>query len=244
VRARKVYVVPFQQPIIEQLLSQETAGAPIVAGQFILPAYNLVIVGRQLRGEDTLVSVGGIEVTPADEDVSEAQITVPLPATLPAGVQGVQVLHRRLLGEPPAPHRGVESNVAAFVLHPQIVAPVGLTNLQGAGNTLRSADVHLTVRPAIGDTQRAVLLLNAFSLSPGSPLEATESTVPAYSFSVFSRQQLSLPPSSPETASSITFPVSGVRAGTYLVRVQVDGAESPLGSDAAGQYDSPLVTIP
>ena len=32
VRARKVYVVPFRQPVIEQIKSQETAGAPIVAG--------------------------------------------------------------------------------------------------------------------------------------------------------------------------------------------------------------------
>jgi hypothetical protein len=243
VRARKVYVVPFQQPMIEQLLSQETAGAPIVAGQLILSAYNLVIIGRQLRGEDTLVNVGGLEVTPADEDISETQIIVPLPTALQAGVQGAQVVHRRLMGEPPTPHRGVESNVAAFVLHPQIVEPVGLTNLQGAGNTPRSADVHLTISPAMGEAQRAVLLLNAFSLPPGSPPETTESTAPSYSFSVFSRQQLSPPPSSPETTSSITFPISGVRAGTYLVRVQVDGAESSLGADAIGQYDSPLVTI-
>ena len=39
--------------------------------------------------------------------------------------------------------------------------------------------------------------------------------------------------------------MKGAAPGTYLVRVQVDGAESPLGFDeATGQYDSPRVTLP
>ena len=165
VRARKIYVMPFRQPIIEQIKSQEKAGDPIVADQPILAGYNLVIVGQQLRGDDTLVSVGGIEVTPADiVEVSETQIILPIPATLQAGVQGVQVIHRTLMGEPPTPHRGVESNVAAFVLRPRIVEPVDVANLQIAGNDLRSADINLTVTPAIGDAQRVVLLLNEINL--------------------------------------------------------------------------------
>jgi hypothetical protein len=44
--------------------------------------------------------------------------------------------------------------------------------------------------------------------------------------------------------NTITFAVKGVRAGTYLARLQVDGAGSPLTVDASGQFVGPLVTIP
>lgn len=49
--------------------------------------------------------------------------------------------------------------------------------------------------------------------------------------------------SPPAPAENITFPISGVRAGTYLARIRVDGAESPLGTDPDGLYNSPQVTI-
>jgi hypothetical protein len=243
VRERRVYVIPFRQPVIEQIQSQERAGEPIVADKPILAGYNLVIVGRQLRGEDTLVSVGGIEVMPADGDVSETQIILPIPASLQAGVQAVQVIHRLLMGEPPTPHRGVESNVAAFVLRPRIVEPVVVANLQIAENDLRSADINLTVRPAIGDAQRVVLLLNEINLPVTSP-PGPEAIAQSYSFNAPSRIPVSPPTGPPGASESITIPISGVKVGTYLVRIQVDGAESPLGTDAAGQYSSPQVTIP
>jgi hypothetical protein len=60
----------------------------------------------------------------------------------------------------------------------------------------------------------------------------------AYSF------QESLPASPPGPAENIIIPVSGVKAGNYLVRIRVDGAESPLGTDANGKYNSPLLIIP
>jgi hypothetical protein len=158
-------------------------------------------------------------------------------------VQGVQVIQRALMGEPPTPHRGVESNVAAFVLRPRIIEPVGVTNLQTAGNNLQSADINLTVTPAIGDAQRVVLLLNEINLPVTSPPEPA-AVAQSYSFNA----PLRIPPSPPGgplgARESITVPISGVKAGTYLVRLQVDGAESPLGTDAAGRYNAPQVTIP
>jgi hypothetical protein len=242
VQARRVRVIPFQHPVIDQFKSQANAGGPIMENQPILAGFNLVIAGRQLRGEDTLVKVGGIEVKPADGDVTESQIIVPIPGGLQAGVQGVQVIQRTLLGSPPTPHRGFESNVAAFVLNPHLVEPIGLANLQGTGTELRSARVDLTVDPAVGDTQRVVLFLNEL-IPLESPPGPEESKAQAYSFSAPSRIPLS-PPSPPGPSQIISIPISGVEAGDYLVRIQVDGAESPLGTDAEGRYNSPMVTIP
>src|SRR5262249_15015074 len=101
-------------------------------------------------------------------------------------------------------------------------------------------------KPAVGDAQRVVLLLNEFMPSLGSPPEAIDGTALAYSFSAPSRALLS-PPGPTE---NLTIPVSGAKAGTDLVRVQVDGAESPLSVDTNpasptfNQYIGPKVTIP
>lgn len=243
VRARNVHVVLFQQPVIDRIMSQQHAGDPIVSDQPILAGHNLIVVGQQLRGEDTQVNVGGITVTPASSDISERQVAVPIPAILQAGVQGVQVIHRRLLGLPPAPHRGVESNLAAFILRPRIET-IAVSDVQGTGNDLRSANVNVSVKPAIGPTQRVGLLLNEFNplLSPPS---ATERAALAYSFNAAPRLDLQNPPdTAPPPSENITIPVVGVQAGEYLVRVQVDGAESPLGSDLTGHYNSPQLSIP
>jgi hypothetical protein len=240
VRARNLYVIPFRHPVITQLRAQSGVDQPIVADS------TLVIAGQRLRGDVTRVRIGEIEVAPTPDEVSDTQIVVPLgplaitspPLTSPplsstalrAGVQGVQVIHQILMGTPPAPHRGVESNVAAFVLRPVITA-VGVANVQGSGAALRSADVTVHVEPAIGQSQRVVLLMNQrLSTAPA-----------AYTFMAAARGS---------DTDQMTIPISDVRAGNYLVRVQVDGAESPLevGPDLTSpptteQFTGPQVTI-
>ena len=237
VQARKVYVEPFRQPVIEKIMSQVKSGDPIVEDQPILAGYKLVIAGRQLQGDELRVNVGGIEVTPAPEDISAENIIFTLPENLNAGVRGVQVIHHQVMGSPPVPHRGVESNVAAFVLRP-CVAAINAANVQGTGTSPRSADVHLTLKPAVDQNQRVVLLLNELKPAPLSPPE----TPPPVSYSFVALPLTAASPPGP--TENLIIPISGVQAGTYLVRIQVDGAESPLGRDGTGRYISPQVTIP
>jgi hypothetical protein len=242
VRARNLYVVPFKQPVVERLKSQVAPGAPAL-DQPILAGYLLAVQGQNLRGEETLLNVSGVEVAPISSDISDTQIIASLPAQLQAGVHGVQVVHRLLMGTPPTPHRGVESNVSAFVLRPRIVEPVMVANVQGTGAAPRSADVTVTVYPVVGATQRVVLLMNEFQ-APTSPLGAPVQPALSYSFVAPSRLNLQSPPASPPGGSaSITFKVSGVKAGRYLLRVQIDGAESPLDTDAGGRFESPQIEI-
>jgi hypothetical protein len=240
VRARTVKVIPFKQPVIQSINSRATPADPIVSGQPILAGFQLALNGFDLRGEETQVLVGGNLVPSNETIVNDNQIIATIPASTQAGVTGVQVVHKTLLGSPPTPHRGVESNVAAFVLQPRIET-IGISNPQSSGS-LRSADLDLTVKPAIGDAQRVVLLLNEFLplLSPPGTLEVAPE---AYSFVAPSRRPLSPPTSPPGPSENITIPIKGVKAGSYLVRIQVDGAESPLGTNAAGQYVSPLLTL-
>jgi hypothetical protein len=225
VRGRNLYVVPFRQPVIEQVMSSEGADNPIVADS------TLVIRGKKLRGDITQVRINGIEVTPAPGDITEAQIIISLPAGLQTGVSGLQVVHQMLMGTPPVPHKGVESNLIAFVLHPAITDKITISNLKGTGSALRSADLTIKINPTIGKEQRVVLLLN--EISSGEAV--------SYTFVAESRMS---------DTDTIIIPVSGVKAADYLVRVQVDGAESPLITDTDensptyNQYTDPKVKIP
>ncbi|HYI96147.1 MAG TPA: DUF4255 domain-containing protein [Bryobacteraceae bacterium] len=222
VMSRLIKAIPLQRPVIEEVLSQSAVGAPIVAGQPILPGYRLVLRGSQLKGEETLVDVAGVEAIPADADITGIQIVVPLPAGVPAGTQSLQVVHRVDLGSPPAEHRGVESNQAAFVLRP-VVQSVSAVGASGKG------DLNLTVVPAVGPRQRAVVLLNGAS---------------SYSFLVPPRTDLaSPPPGEPAPTTTLTVPFAKVQPGSYLLRLQVDGAESPLEVNGSGQFVGPKVTI-
>jgi hypothetical protein len=143
-----------------------------------------------------------------------------------------------LIGTPPLPHRGVESNLAAFVLRPAIdAASVGFTGAVGPRPI--SGTVVITVAPPVGDQQRVVLLLNELA-PPASPPAETPSE--SYSFVAPSRI-LSPPVSPPGSRATIGIPIQGVKARTYLVRLQVDGAESPLEADTNGRFNAPKVTI-
>jgi hypothetical protein len=224
---RQFVVAPFRQPVIERILSRSGPGA-LVLDQPILAGYDLVLRGRNLSADDTLVRIGGIEQTP--ESLTDSEAIAAIPAPLEAGIHGVQVVHRTGFGSPPVPHLGVSSNVAPFVLRPRIVSTL-VTNVSGSG-TVRSADISVTIVPPAGSGQSLVLLLNQVG------------TGISYSFQA-SPFAITSPPilSPPFSTDQITFSATGVAPGNYLTRVQVDGAESPL-SATSGQYDAPVIQIP
>jgi hypothetical protein len=233
VRSRKLYVVPFREPVVDRVLalpqeSPESAAANVP----VLARHLLSVRGRQLKGPRTTVRIDGL-AAPDPLSVENASVVVGLPPDVKAGVHALQVVHEQLMGEPPVPHTGVSSNLAAFVLHPEIVAPPVFVPAGDQGL------VRLTVEPPIGPRQRALLLLNErfVALSPApDPLPVPR----AYSFAAPSRAGDS--PAGPLT--QIEVQIVGVLPGTYLVRIQVDGAESPLAPDSAGVYSAPAVVIP
>jgi len=210
VQARNLYVLPFQRPVITQVISQAGASQPI------LPTSILVIQGSHFLSADTSVRIGDLVVTPPT--VTDKAIILPVPAGVPAGVRGLQVVQQLELGTPPQPHPGFESNLAAFVLHP-VITSVSAT----------SADVTVNVAPTAVKGQVATLLLNEATLPPPA--------VPAaYSFS--------LPELASDTAT-LVFTITNVKGGTtYFVRVTVDGAESPVDLNPASSTFGPTVAVP
>lgn len=226
-----VYAQPFRQPTIEQVISERGVRSPIIAGDA------LILTGRQLRGDDTRVKVGEFEVTPTTENLTDTRIQIQPPAELRAGVQGLQVVQYALIGTPEAPHRGVESNIVAFVLHPAIIqddmtdpdSPYHIT-VDNAVTTdgIVSADIEVEFAPPAGRTQRVVLLLNEFDPPTDRPPRA-------YSFPA--------PARTVDSEDTITFAISGVLSGEYLVRIQIDGAASQLQQHSSGLFFRPEVTL-
>jgi len=236
VRARKIYAVPFNQPVIQEIKSQAKPGDPIVSNQPILAGQNLVIAGRGLQADEVGLNIGGIETTPANPDVTDAQIISAIPAQLQAGVQGVQVIHRRLMGRPKVLHRGVESNLEAFVLRP-VIDSAQVVFTAGPDVPAISGTLTVTVNPPVGDAQRVVLLLNELVPILDPPVESQ-----SYSFLAPSRIPPGPPVGPPGSSQTMVIPIRGVKGGDYLVRLQVDGAESVL-DVANGRFNSPQVTI-
>jgi hypothetical protein len=221
VRLRNVYAIPFRRPYIEQLVAASGEDQPIVAGSTVN------IIGKQLRGDVTLALIGGIEVIPAQ--VSDTKISLVLPASLRAGVQGAQIKQQLMISTPPSAHRGFESNVTAFVLAPTITI-------------LNATATKVTIKfnPKVGKKQRVLLLLNEFNPPANRAAHANRFDAP-------NRDT----PAEPDETDTLDFAISGVVPGTYIVRVQVDGAESSLDVDTNplsptfNQYTGkPQVTIP
>jgi hypothetical protein len=207
---RDIHVVPLGRPAIDRIVAAADSTAPISATTAI------DILGRELVGDVTRLRLAG-----SDRPIAAGTglripfdlATVPI-AELRAGPATLQVIHRTLLGIPPAEHDGVESNVATFTLHPTIAA-VAL----GAGPVL-TATTDLTVSPG----QRVDLAL----LDPATGQR---------------RHVVTGPPRSGDT-TSLAFPIAGVVAGSHAVQVVVDGADSLLERNGAGVITDPLVTIP
>jgi hypothetical protein len=179
----------------------------------------LVIEGKQLRGEVTQIRIGGSDLMTLQE-VSDSQIIFPLASMQPAGslragVQAVQIVQPMMMGRPRVPHVGVESNVFALVVRSTITAI----------NLPDTTHITLDIDPAVGKAQRVLLLLN----------EIKDKAPEAYTFMAEPRNT---------DVNALTIPISGVKAGDYFVRLQIDGAESLLDLNPASPEFGPKVTIP
>jgi hypothetical protein len=201
-----IHVMPLRRPVIESL-------SPIR----VRPGDTLAIEGRNLRADDLQVVFGGDPVVPVS--VTDRRITLTVPADHPAGMTGVRVVHRLAMGEPPLPHRGFESNVAACIIVPKITTPTPVTVAHGATLTL-------AFEPAVSRTQRLSILIGDREVVV-TPDDIGDVPVTTMGFHV---------PSATPT-------------GTYLLRLRIDGSDSLLDVDGDpnhatfDQFIGPHVTV-
>lgn len=265
---RRVFALPVQSPVIETIEPQ-LAGA----------GATITLKGQGLKGNPTQVVFGNREIAPIPVDPTNERVDVALPAGLRAGVMTIQVLHPFDLETPNEPHRGVDSNVAAFMLQPAIQQTAAglppnyaldwLVNEAAFNAAFPTAEarsrftkagrfpaVRLDVIPTVVGNQRITLLLNE------TPAPADRSAR-AYSFSapalLIDAGDIpaggTAPELSPENQRSevLVFFTPGISPGNYLVRVRVDGADSPLmrgplidpdnPSDPVAPFTGPTLTV-
>ncbi|HEY0083385.1 MAG TPA: Pvc16 family protein [Pyrinomonadaceae bacterium] len=229
VRVARLFASPTLQPLIEKITPQQGANEPVVAGT------TLVISGQRLNGRTLHVYVDEVEVPLNNMNAGGTSFNVTIPKKLlKAGTKSLSVTCEMMIGAPPVPTL-IESNLLTFVLRPSITR---ISALLDEAETDESNVRLLQVQTdsVIGATQRVVLLLN--EIAPRSPVSFT--LPPSYTFHVGSRVH---------DSDKLIIPISGIVPGVYLVRLQVDGAESPLvvDSDPASPnynyYIAPQVTI-
>jgi hypothetical protein len=218
VRQFTLDVVPISQPVLEQVVPVGPPGSPVVVGT------TLTVRGQALRGLDTRLRLGAVEISGGNLTVTNERITFAVPNVARAGVQGVQVLHYRPLGTPPQPRLLFESNILALVLQPRLNgAPQEQAAASGVPRKLL-----VTVEPLVAPNQRGTLLLTETGVAAPRAFTADADPRPA---------------TAPPTAQ-LAFTIPDTLAGDFLVRVRVDGAESPLTFDAVTQrYNAPQVTL-
>lgn len=224
VTERNIVAFPFAKPTITGLSSRISGSNSFIRNQKILIDYDISIEGYDLKNDNVVVKIDSEEITPDINDISPTQIVISLPSDLYSGIHGIQVVHSIMIGSPPEARYGTQSNVEAFVLSPDIT-DLNVTDVTNTGST-RSAVLHITTDPPIVPKQEVILILNN---TAGDQ---------SYSFLVDVPTQ-----SPPVPVSVIDIPIEKVLPDNYLVRLQVDGAESPLGKDSNGQFNSPLASI-
>jgi hypothetical protein len=210
VRERNIYVNPMRRPIIDSVNATD--------GAVIVPTSTLRVKGYRLLSESTKVLISTIDATANIQNATDTEITLTLPGTLRAGVQGLQLIQPAMMGTPEVEHVGVQSNLVAFVLHPKINSI-----------TVGAAEVTIKLTPSVARSQSANLLLNEF--------DPPDTRAP-HTFNIDWPNNL---PADQEDTNTLVFPIGGVTAGVYLVRVQVDGADSPL---QFADKDNPVYTDP
>ena len=229
-----LYVIPFPQPTIDNVIAATGEYDPIQAGT------KIVIKGNRLKGDITNLSISGHDFTASITELLSDKITVQLPTTLPTkmrvGIHSVRITHQLQLGQPATPHKGFESNVVAFVLRPKLSPVPTLVGVPVSkvidGVTFHEGTVRVNFNPTIGIDQQVVLLLN----------EKTSSS-PAQSYSFVTPKNNGITATGVIETNVIDFNFEKVMPGDYLLRVQVDGAESPLEQNQVGEYDLPSVTL-
>jgi len=219
VRSRRFYTSP-SLPAIEKIDHQASPGDPITIDS------HLVIRGNQLQGEANRVQIGEANLTPSTATNTQVEITLATLANhererLRAGVQGLRILLPRP-ESPTALDTAIATNVLPIVLCPIIVngsQGITLSDVEEIDEDFCAVKITVQVDLMVGADQPVFLLLNGESR-------------PGHDGTHIVRGDRR-----PSPTNQLTFTLPSIRKGDYLVRVQINGAESPLEVDTSS--DSP-----
>lgn len=217
-------VRPQARPVLTAV--EVHGGGPALAGS------TLVLHGSGLLSAHTRVDLAGHQLIP--EPASQPhRLSCVIPASVPAGVHAVRVVHRGVAPARTGAHP-IEGESAA---RPLMVVPRVQAALSGTGP---DDPIEVTVTPGVHPGQRASLWFSRLP-APG-PLGPTDGPADGAASDVVA---VSFPPVAAGTApvTTLSVPRDRVSPGTWLVRVDVDGVEN-VPTLVGGTFQEPAVTIP
>lgn len=190
VSKRQLRVVSLKQPVIERIEPQIMTYNPMK---------RLIIKGHNLSSDKVLVRIDDKEITIEDKDLSENQLSLLIPEDTLAGVKPVQVI-QKILFNPDAKEerKGYISNVAAFVLAPQLLS----VNRENRVLTL-------SFEPGIDVCQKVYALIGDYVIPADLPVPSLVCVYPLKTLSV-----------------TIPERIFENLDGIYPVRLRVDKADS------------------
>ena len=223
VLSRTLTAFPLTEPVVEAV---EPAFVPFA------PNAALRIAGRNLAGRDTFVQFDG-----NPDDLKTAvpvnggrAASVPLPSLSP-GINTFRVIRRLKFGA--TTKTIVRSNVGSFVLQP-VIARLASGDYDITVGT--DASVTVNIDPPRKPGQPASILFN--EVLPATNQQPLGHVPRAFAFDAD-------PLSGVNPSSAVRAVTPGMPGGTYLVRVRVDGADSPLDRDSStNRFVGPVVTLP
>ena len=220
VRNRNLSTISLQitgKPVIQQVTAARGTYKPIFQDTTI------AIKGQKLAHPNTQVRVFDRLITPTSIKDHEIRFNLTsLPRrVLRAGLHSVQVVYNE--NDSNNNNLAIESNAVAFMLRPTIVA-VQIQEIDTFDDEPRNGTLRVTLSFDVAVNQRVILLLNRYD----------ETKNDGYIFASNSRE---------ENTNTVDFRFQRVEAGQYLVRVQVEGAESIIDYQGTPATISPLLII-
>lgn len=193
------------------------AAAVSAAGRLepITSSDTLVLSGSGLRADHVQVRIGDVVAIPSNPHDDEIRVDLSTLSGLVAGPTGVQVVHLLAREGGGTYDFGFESDTQVILLRPTMALP------SESDKQPTATRIFLDLTPQVLPRQRVRLFLNQ-------------------------GLQRFVFPALPRTvaATRVEFPISGVPAGTYLMRVSVDGADSPVARDSSQAPIGPTIAVP
>ncbi|MEN0064580.1 MAG: DUF4255 domain-containing protein [Myxococcota bacterium] len=215
-----LHVRPMAIPFIERATAEAGLNEPLTVGG------TLVLEGASFGGPDLRVRINDIVVTPDPADMTETLVRVPMSAVLAidaveAGLIAIQVGREATFdgAAPPVERPWLWSNPASILFRPSFSSAPTF----GPGPASGTIEVRLPVEPALGDGQVPLLLL-----TPQGGGTARAHAGP---------WRIDGP------GGDLVFTVPELASGSWLVRLQVDGVDSPV-DRTGGAIAGPLLVVP
>ncbi len=221
----KIESVEFMQPGVTPQPSEKLANQIFAQG-------TLIIRGQNLKDEDegdrtrTYIQLGNVRLTPQFVSASQLQLDFEEleereKISLRAGIATLKVIKIKERDSNRVHEPKFESNVFPIILRPRLINelfenPKSLSKQDDEEDCLYFGELNINLDVNVETTQRVFLLLNQ--------INGTQS----YVFPEIANQPLTNQP---------TFKLERVKPGEYLLRVQIDEAESPLFKEETSQAD-------